>query len=464
MKKERFFRELLIFASLALIALLASRFHFRFDLSKNGSYTLSPYSHSLLSGLDSEMTVTWYRSNALQQYTPAVRYIGDFLEEYRLASGGTFTYRIIDPVVTQTTETVTALGIPSRQIEVKERDGTAVKDLWSGLLVEYHSERRIIPFLLDTTTLEYDLTRLVLELRDSTAFGLQKNVLQIIYGNGKSTTTALEAAASSAAASSAYSYVGPWLSYAGFTADVLELPVHTLDPAKGLVVFGSSAVDPLTADAVDAFLSAGGNAAFFVSGNTVNIAGNWKATPKTGDHLLILLEAYGMKIESPLVMDISNFRITMPALDNSKNEYINYPFWITALRSGIKSGHPLMAGVKELQFFWPSQIFMHEGIHGIHGIESLVETSPASILMEEPYDTDPFGTQLSLFSSGTSGSKRPLVVANTERGRVVVVADEYLPGNMIEYTGSDTNLDFMVNCAEWISGKDQLLELKNRKR
>jgi ABC-type uncharacterized transport system involved in gliding motility auxiliary subunit len=31
---------------------------------------------------------------------------------------------------------------------------------------------------------------------------------------------------------------------------------------------------------------------------------------------------------------------------------------------------------------------------------------------------------------------------------------------MIEYTASDSNLDFLVNCAEWISGRDALLSLK----
>ncbi len=441
MKKERLLREILIFACIALVAILASRFHFRFDLSENGSYTLSPYSRSILSGLDSGMTVTWYRSNTLQQYTPAVRYIADFLEEYRLASDGAFSYSILDPEAANNTETVAALGIPARQIEVEERGIPTVRELWSGLLVEYRGEYRVIPFLLDTSTLEYDLTRLVLELRDTTEAGRNTNALQIIYGTGD------------------YRYVEPWLSYAGFVVEVLELPVRSLDEAKGLLVIGSSAVEAVTAAAVDTFLSAGGNAAFFVSGNTVNTAGDWKAAPKTGDFLLGVLEKRGMTIGSRLVMDISNFRITMPALDNSRNEYINYPFWITVLRSGMKSGHPLMAGVRELQFFWPSEI----STRSESGAERLVETSPAAILMDVPYDTDPFGAQLSLFRTGSTGSPRQLVAAVNAPGRMVLVADEYLPGTMIEYTGSDANLDFLVNCAEWISGKDRLLELKNRK-
>jgi len=448
MKKERLFREILIFAGIALVALLASRFHFRFDLSDNASYTLSPYSRSIISGLDSGMSVTWYRSSTLQQYTPAVRYIADFLEEYRLASDGAFSYRTLDPEAANNTETVAALGIPSRQIEVEERGIPTVRELWSGLLVEYRGEHRVIPFLLDTSTLEYDLTRLVLELRDATETGRNTSALQIIYGTGNPD-----------AGTADYRYVGPWLSYAGFSGEVLDIPVRSLDPAKGLLVIGSSGIEAVTASAVDTFLAAGGNAAFFLSGNTVNIAGDWKAVPKTGDLLLDVLEKRGMTIGRPLVMDISNFRITMPALDNSRNEYINYPFWITALRSGMKSGHPLMAGVRELQFFWPSEI----STRAESGAERLVETSPAAVLMDEPYDTDPFGAQLSLFGTGSAGSARQLVAAVNEPGRIVLVADEYLPGTMIEYTGSDANLDFLVNCAEWISGKDRLLELKNRK-
>ena len=79
--------------------------------------------------------------------------------------------------------------------------------------------------------------------------------------------------------------------------------------------------------------------------------------------------------------------------------------------------------------------------------------------MQEPFDTNPFGGQT---VSGEAGSGSPafLLAEGTGRGRLVVVPDEYFPSAMIEYTASDSNLDFLVNCAEWIAGRDELLTLK----
>lgn len=450
MIRKRHLRTLLAFGCIAIAALLSSRFHFRFDLSRNGSYTPSPYSREVLARLDSPVTVTWYRSALLSQYTPAVRYIEDFLDEFERAADGDFAWMTVDPVAARKTDTIAALGIPYRRMEIKDGDTTTGEDLWSGLLLEYRDEYRVVPFLLDTTTLEYDLVRIVLELQGSDGIRNGENTVQIVYG--------YDGGQGAAVVPEAYRYVLPWITYAGFTGEVLSLPVRALDPGKILLVIGSAFVDDATATAIDAFLSAGGNAAFFVSGNTVDIDGDWKAVPKTGDRLLYLLDSYGFTVENSLVMDISNFMITMPALDKGKNEYIPYPFWVTVPEDSPKEPHPLLSGVRRLQFYWPSRIVMDSG----SGLQSLVETSPEAIIMDAPYDTDPFGAQLSLFPAAPSSSRHTLVAATIRKGRILLVADEFLPSAMIEYTDSDANMDFLVNCIEWISGKDKLLDIKNR--
>jgi len=151
----------------------------------------------------------------------------------------------------------------------------------------------------------------------------------------------------------------------------------------------------------------------------------------------------------------------MPALDNSKNEFINYPFWITAVRKNMRSETSLLSGVGNLQFFWPSPIYI---LPDAPAVMATVSSTADSINMEVPYDTDPFGKQLSLFAEKNSTVPAFLAIAASPKGRLIAVADEYLPSTLIEYTGSDSNLDFVVNCVEWISGKDRLLGLKNQAR
>ena len=443
MKKEASLRMALVAGTLVLLAILSFKFHFRTDLTANHSYTVSPYTKECLSKLKSEMTVTWYCSPEFEQLTPAARYIQDFLEEYLTASGGRFSYSIVDPSLMKETATINSLGILPRQTGVPVKDGTTVKDLYSGLLVEYGGQSRVIPFLLDTHTLEYDLTRLVLELETLPA----QNAIQLVYGRNVSAEE--------------YQYVEPWITYAGFAVIKPEKPLAKLDPAKSLIVIGSSGLDDTSVAAIRSFLEAGGNAAFFVSGNTVNTKGNWSALPKHDDPLTILLQDYGFVIEPSLLMDVINFRITMPALDNSRYEYINYPFWITALNENMNHSNPVLSGIANIQFFWPSAV--QAAPEMAKSIQPLVKTSPSSITMVEPYDTDPFGKQLSLFGDKHHNATSSMLVASREgKSRILVVGDEYMPSSLVEYTGSDTNLDFLVNCTEWISGQDRILELKER--
>ena len=155
-------RTLIIFIILVFAA-LSFFFHFRCDLSRGKLYTLSAYSRERVSMLDSEMVITWYRSQELAHMTPAVRYIEDFIEEYRLASRGMISFTIRNPASSESIASIESLGIVPRQ--------SGMKSVYSGLLVEYRGASRVIPFLLDTKTLEYDLTRLILELQsiDDTA-------------------------------------------------------------------------------------------------------------------------------------------------------------------------------------------------------------------------------------------------------------------------------------------------------
>ena len=45
---------------------------------------------------------------------------------------------------------------------------------------------------------------------------------------------------------------------------------------------------------------------------------------------------------------------------------------------------------------------------------------------------------------------------------MLVVSDEYCISTAIEYTHSDTNMDFMVNAVHWLMQQDALLQLKTK--
>lgn len=446
---------ILSFALLAILVIVSFFAVFRTDLSPDRQYSLSPYSRETIESLDSSLVITWYLSRDFERMTPAIRYIKDFLEEYRIAGNGKILFSTTDPSLTGNAQTIEKLGIVPRQTGIRNKNGESIKNFYSGLLVEYRGAYRVIPFLLDTTSLEYDLTRLIVDLkRSSVQETREKTNIQYICGNS---STGVD-----------YRYLEAWASYAGFSLERETLPVASLDTKRNLLVLGSTDVDEKTAKAIEVFINAGGNAVFFVSGNVIGIKSNWEAQQKRDNPLLDVLSRHGFTILPGLLMDVLHTRITLPALDNSRYTEVDYPFWVTVPRQGFASDEPVFSGISKLQFFWPSAFLIDQ--KSFPNVEPVARSTSRARLMIAPYDTNPFGNQVSLLEAtdnernGTIKAAGASLIATIQKpGRIVVVADEYMPSQFVDYTGSDSNLDFAVSCLEWTAGEDRLLGLKERK-
>lgn len=402
------------------------------DLTDNGRYTLSPRTREVLSALDSEVKVTWFKSRDLARVAANCGDIEGCLRDFSSASRGLFTYAIRDPASRDISVDIDSLGMQSR--------GDA-DDRYSGILIENGLASDVIPFVADRSRLEYDLLVRIIALRDKA-----RPEIHVLF------------AAPSGSASCPY--VVPWLEYSRFSVRELALPVTDIDPDIPLIVIGSSLVDPVTASAIDAFLDEGGDSAFFVSGVTVATSGNWNAEEKKGDPLLSLLSRRGAVIEGTIVLDESCWRMTLPSLDGSRYEAIDYPFWsrVTPRIAGKANENSLLNGIGTLQFFWPSEIRIDTGTNV--GLRPVIDSGESSIAQERPFSTDPFGKQLDALRVRAGKARRHLAVASETRGRFVCVSDELFPGTMGDYAGADANLDFLVNCADWISGRDGLLSAK----
>lgn len=223
-----------------------------------------------------------------------------------------------------------------------------------------------------------------------------------------------------------------------------------------LVVVGSKHIDKEAGAYIDVFLKKKGCAVFFVSGNTVDVKGDWTAKKKANDALIEMLALHGIEIASNLVLDIANYPIKMTSEDGSNAQTVNYPFWPTILQENIDLKSPLSSGVVSLQTFWPSSIIVSDKW------KELITTTKEGIVVDKDYNTDPFANSFSLFSQ-MEKKKRCVVAYRENTQRVVVISDENMVGNAIEYTDSSSNLEFAVNCVQWVSNKDKLLELKNKK-
>jgi len=409
-----------------------------------------------LNSLEGTVTVTWFRSYNIEGYLPSLQYVEDILAEYERASDGRclVLYRDTEELSPQQLQ---QLGIIARQIERNSNNTQILQNLYSGLLCEYRGESRVVPFLSDIYTLEADIARFITEMNQD--------------AQGRSADRSVYVALPDGGAEGEYQYVLPWLEYAGFIPIMLTKPYPELHPEIPLLVIGSSYFDADMLTAVDTFVNRHGSAVFFVSANTVDIGGSRDAIPKKDDVLLELLARSGFAVQTNLVMDPVNFRMTLPAADGTRYDHINYPFWVQVFRQEAEAMPPLLSAAKPVQFFWPAEVVC-TAARGKTPLPLFV-SSNRSALQQPPYNTDPRGTQLTaaandehaaypLAAFSERGVNAVSGISGADNARLLVVADEYCVSSVVEYTNSDANLDFMVNTVYWIARQDALLQLKNK--
>ncbi len=411
--QKKYKLEFILFLSiLFLLAIISHRIYFRIDTTKQKTYSLSPYTLTVIDNLESAAKISWIKSDTVSSFFPSLKYLNDILLEYELAGKGKI---IIEEknVSALSDEAIKNLGIVARQIESKAVNAKTVFSIYSGLMLEYKGETRIIPFIDDIDVLEYDIARFIEEINLTLA------------GQDKNRTLSIIAPPNSLYDD--YAFVPAWLDYAGFKINILSAPI-------------------------------------------------WKASPKFKDFLLPVLAERGFVINSDLVLDLINFRIEMKEANNSNSKYINYPFWIQLTPETINRNNPIFSAYKNLQTLWPSSISLAANSDNANLKKNipLAQTSPKAISMVENYNTEPFGNQLKLFGEIESDSKIIIATNNEEKpennlqaiaktkSRILVISDEYMISKAIDFTGSSYNLDFMVNCVEYIFGKDNLILLKNK--
>lgn len=444
MNKEYIIRFFLLMNMLVLLSLVSLKFYFRLDTTKEKIYTLSSFTKEILNEADGPIQVTWFKSINADVFFPSLKYLSEMLLEYEIFSNGKFLFTKKN-INTLSLDTAHKIGIIPRQIETYDYNNNHIYNVYSGLLIEYNGKNKVIPFIDDIGSLEYDIARLLLEMQYDT-----EKVISIIAPENFTTTN--------------YPYVVPWIEYAGYKCNILSCPIEYIPTDIPLLVIGSDYIDAISAAAIDSFLCKNGNAVFFVSGNTIDIKGSWTATAKTKDNLIDMLSSHGIFIKRNLVLDLLNFRLTMSAFNqsngNSNPTLINYPFWVQLHYNFIERNNNIFAGFQPLQMFWPSSLEFD--LNKNSSLKAIATTSKKAYIMNEPYNTDPFGKQIDLLN-GNNTEHINIIAQYTKPSKVIVIPDEYIISNAIDYTGSSYNMDFMINCIEHISDNDSLLELKNKR-
>jgi len=418
----------------------------RIDLTPGRAFTLAPATRTLLRTLPDLVTIKLFVSSALPKEIESTRRdVDDLLRDYRAAGHGKVKLVIQDPSADSAAmREARSTGIPPVQFNVLGQGELQVKEGYLGLAVRYAEGVKTIPFIQQTSDLEYRLTSHIRALthpeHSAVAFG---EINDAAATRGRRSFEALR------------EQLG-----ATHTVGAFALTDSVIAPdVKVIAVAGTP--DSLTAAQLArlrAFLDRGGSLLVMASGMALSDRGPFALSRRVGWNEL--LKPYGVAIASDMVYDLaSNTQVGIPA--QFGQVLVAYPFWLRALSTGRS---PVNADLGSVMLPWASQI---DTVKASASVTPLLVTSRAGGVQQTTAFIEP-GSQLS------RDSLRPRVVAAlatlpaatsgaAPRGRVVVVGSADFASDHYA-RNSPTNIVLVQNAIDWLAQDEGLIAIRSKDR
>lgn len=450
-----------------LAFMVSGRLWFRLDLTKTKAHTISKVSRNLHAEIPDNVNITYYLSNKLSSITPAPREIEDMLREFAAHSKGKIRVTVRDPVRANLTETIERLGFVPRQIPIAEQGQTNLVTIYSGIVIEYLDRIEVIPWIISTNTLEYDLTSRI----RSMVTDIDRQI-GIIVGDSYRQWR------------EDFVFLDRTLSDAGYRVRFFSAGDEIPDNFPSLFIFGGAEdFDEPALYRIDRYIQMGGKVLFAVEGvfvDTVN--GTLEARQQNDLGLLAMLASYGVVVRPDLVLDRNALSLQYQTRLQSgaiQHRIVRYPFWIRATEENSNQEHPVMAGFVGLDLYWASPLELHptENVQAV----PLFTSSPNAWLMRESFITSPemaFHFEKDLLD--TRGTKilgaaltgnmpsffddedLQLTTSFSNPARIIVIGDTDFATNIISATNAAHNLEFLLRMADWLSSDDDIVSIRNR--
>lgn len=462
----------LTLAVLAAALLVAGRFAFRLDLSSDHSQSLSKVSRELWKEIPEHLHISYYISPTLSARHPGPRAVEDLLREFEASSHGRVDVSVEDP--TSKAGLVEGLGVQGRQLQIVDQNEQRVAVVYSGIVVQYLGRTEVIPFLLDASTLEYDLVKAVRR-----AVGNQSQRLEILVGDADKTLA------------NDYKTLQDELDKSGWQVAELGRGDPVPPDTKVLLVLGCNDLDDYDVYRVDQYLERGGSVFVAAKGVNVNASQDLSAGPLAKDALLNALGAWGVEVQRSLLLDVS--ALTVPFQQMAANgaqviQYTPYPHFVVTRPENASAANPVTARLAGLDLFWPSPLTL-KPVPGLKE-EGLVKSSPKAWLQTANFSLRPeeaasfdaeagrtrgqyllAASVAGIFPSAFAGRNPPerpgAAALEPEKGpaapaKLFVVGSADFATDLMNMTNSQFNASFVASAADWLASGDDLAAIRSR--
>ncbi|MCL2196358.1 MAG: GldG family protein [Treponema sp.] len=475
-KRQTSIITLLSIIAFILALMVCDRLWFRLDLTKNKAYTISSVSRNLYKELPDPVNITYYLSGKLRSVVPAPGEIEDTLREYAAYSRGRIRLAVRDPVKAGLA-IVEELGLQARQVQTVEQDQASLVTVYSGIVIEYLDKMEVLPWVISTDTLEYDLTsRIRSMVTDSERW------MGVIAGDSFRQWR------------EDFSYLEMTLAEAGYRVRLFSSGEEIPDNTPALFVLGGvEDLDEWALYRIDRYIQQGGKTLFAVKGIYVDtIYGSVEARQQQDLGLLDMLASYGAVVRRELALDRNALTLqyqTRTPSGGIQYRIVRYPLWIGVTADNGNPEHPVSSGFTGLDMYWASPIELSPPANV--DAAAIFTTTAQGWSMRESLNTNPevpymlemeapqtrgvkiLGAALSgVFPSFFRGAAKPVregseeelpdLPENARESRIIVIGDTDFATNIINVTNARHNLDFLLRAADWLANDDDVIGIRNR--
>jgi len=460
-----------------ILALMVSgRLWLRLDLTKNKAYTISKVSRNLRKEIPDPVNITYYLSNKLRTVTPAPGEIEDTLREYAAYSRGKIRLTVRDPLKAGLAK-VDELGLQPRQVQTVEQDNASLVTVYSGIVIEYLDRMDVLPWIISTDTLEYDLTSRIRSLINDS-----ERWIGVIVGDNFRNWN------------EDFGYLSATLAEAGYRTRLLSIGDDIPDNVPAIFVLGGvEDMDDWALYRIDRYIQLGGKVLFAVKGVYIDtIRGSLEAKLYPNPTLLDMIASYGVIIRQEFALDRNALTIQYQTRTQSgaiQYRIVRYPLWIGVSGENGNEKHPVSSAFTGLDLYWasPLELAPPASVEAV----SLFTSTPQGWVMKDAFYTNPevpymlemeandtkgvkilgaalSGTFPSFFKGNPkpkregSGEELPDMPENAKESRIIVVGDTDFASNMINATQARHNLDFLLRVADWLSNDDDIIGIRSR--
>jgi len=344
----------------------------RLDTTEVNAFSLSTGSKKLAKGLEDQMEIHAYFSEELPPPFNAMgQYVRDLLAEYRDASGGKITLKLISPKTDEEKQAAEKDGIQRTADQKLEADSFGVQEGYRGVSFHYMGDSKAIGRIDTTAGLEYEITQLIKQM-----VGV-KTKIGVLGGH--------EGAVPSKGLGSLKEYMPSY--------DMAEVQATAeIDPAlKALLIVHPTT--PLTDEElrrIDQYVMQGGSLAIFGGGIKLNEPSQEQQGPQDPSAVPIdtglnkLLEKWGVTIDSRIVADAQCGRARMPTQIPGLQIPVPYPPVPIVSFDEEQRKHPAMFRMNQIGFPYPNRLALNDNLKGDKEVKTtvLIRSTQQSWLME----------------------------------------------------------------------------------